>query len=548
MKFLESTVGKLSIVIILIGVALTAGWYLAQLDTGASEELTRESALQHSVKHLDPKYQCPMHPDIVKDKEGSCPICGMDLELLKQQDNSSSPREKRILYWVAPMDANYRRDEPGKSPMGMDLVPVYDDGDSSDASASTVKISPAVENNLGVRTALVQTGKLWRKIDTVGYVGLDESKVSHIHLRVDGWIEKLAISVEGERVNKGQRLFDVYSPKLVNAMEEYMQALRVSNRRLVSASQEKLLSLGVSERQIKQLEKTRKIPRTISVYAPQDGIITMMMVREGMYVKPTTQVLTLADLSSVWVLAEVFESQSQWVKTGQSADVELSFIPGRTWEGVVDYVYPSLDPQNRTLRVRLRFDNPEELLKPNMYASVSIFGGALDNVLSVPREALIRSGNTERLIIARGDGRYQQRVVVAGIESGEWVEIRSGVSAGDMIVTSAHFLIDSEASMKASLLRMSESQVSVTETSEVTDKATASGVGTITNIMPEHAMITLRHDAIEDLGWPQMTMDFTTREGVSLAGLRNGDSVAFDLMKVSDEYLISAIRKQGENE
>lgn len=417
-----------------------------------AEVSSTETAVEHSIKHLDEKYQCPMHPDIVKDEEGSCPICGMNLELIKTGTEKQT-RQKKILYWVAPMDPEYRRDEPGKSPMGMDLVPVYEE---SGANQGDVIISPTVENNLGVRSTIVTTGKLWRKIDTVGYVGADESRVSHIHLRVDGWIENLAVSVEGERVVKGQRLFDIYSPKLVNAMEEYVQALRSQNSRLKSASREKMQSLGISLKQIKQLDKNRKIPQTTSIYAPQDGIVSMMMVREGMYIKPSNQVMTLADLSSVWVLAEVFEGQSEWVKTGQSADVSLSFIPGRTWEGIVDYVYPSLDAKNRTLKVRLRFDNPDELLKPNMYANVTIYGGAKLDVLSVPREALIRSGNHERLIIASGEGRYEQRRVVAGMESGDWIEIRSGIKAGEKVVTSAQFLIDSEASMKASLQRMSE--------------------------------------------------------------------------------------------
>jgi len=448
--------GGLSVIIV---AALSIGWYAGQTST----PVTKENSIEHSIKHMDSKYQCPMHPNIVKDQEGNCPICGMSLVPL-EKDQATPKKEKKLLYWVAPMDPNYRRDEPGKSPMGMDLVAVYDEGNSaSDESGSSVKISAAVENNMGVRTANVEVGNLWRKIDTVGYIGLDESRVSHIHLRVDGWIEKLAVNVEGERVKKGQRLFNVYSPKLVNAMEEYVQALGSSNRRLITASKEKLVSLGVSRKQIEQLRKNKKVPQTISVYAPQDGIVSMMMVREGMYVKPSTQVMSLADLSSVWVLAEVFESQIEWVKLGQSADVELSFIPGKTWKGIVDYVYPSLDAKTRTLKVRLRFDNPDELLKPNMYADVSIYGGAKQSVLSVPREALIRSAGTERLIMSMGNGRYTQREVVAGIESGDWVEVISGIKAGEKVVTSAQFLIDSEASMKASFSRMENSPTKTEE-------------------------------------------------------------------------------------
>jgi len=464
------------------------------------------------------------------------------------QEQVLPQKEKKLLYWVAPMDPNYRRDEPGKSPMGMDLVAVYDDGEAaaSDESGPSVKISAAVENNMGVRTATVESGKLWRKIDTVGYVDLDESKVSHIHLRVDGWIEKLAVSVEGERVKKGQRLFDIYSPTLVNAMEEYVQALRSNNSRLQNASRGKLTSLGVSQQQITKLDKTKTIPQTTSVYASQNGIVSMMKIREGMYVKPSTQVMSLADLSSVWVLAEVFESQSEWVKLDQPADVSLSFIPGRKWEGVVDYVYPNLDEKNRTLRVRLRLDNPDELLKPNMYANVSIYGGAKKNVLSVPREALIRSGGNERLIIAKGEGRYAQRKVIAGMESGEWIEILEGIEMGEKVVVSAQFLIDSEAGMKASFTRMSDTSTDEPKPdNSITEPGVITGKGIVDSLMIDHGMITLQHEAIESLGWPAMTMDFITDEGTSLQGLATGDAVMFELVKKSDKYLISAIHKQG---
>jgi len=527
-----------------IAISLGIGWYAGQ----SSAPMSNESAVEHSVKHQDSKYQCPMHPNIVKGQEGSCPICGMTL-IPVEQDKPVAKKEKTLLYWVAPMDPNYRRDKPGKSPMGMDLTPVYSDGDDggdSDEKGPVVKISPAVENNLGVRTANVESGKLWRKIDTVGYVDLDESKVSHIHLRVDGWIEKLAVDTEGDRVKKGQRLFDLYSPKLVNAMEEFLQAIRSNNSRLMTASKEKLISLGISNKQIKKLEKTRKVSQTISVYAPQDGIVTMLMAREGMYVKPANEVLTLADLSSVWVMAEVFESQSAWVELGQPADVELSYIPGRTWEGKVDYVYPSLDAKNRTLKVRLRFDNPDEILKPNMYANVSIYGGAKEDVLSVPREALVRSGGTERLIIAKGKGRFAQRIVVAGMESGDFVEIKSGVSAGEKVVTSAQFLIDSEAGMKASLARMTDPEPAMSDEEMASMSGSAKGRGVINSLMVDHGMITLEHDAIESLGWPEMTMDFITQEGVSLKGLAVGDKVEFELQKSDDKFLISAISKQGE--
>lgn len=367
-------------------------------------------------------------------------------------------QEKEILYWVAPMDPNYRREQPGKSPMGMDLIPYYS---TSDASDNSVRISPAVVQNLGVRTSKAELTRLWRGIDTVGYVDYDESKVSHIHLRTEGWIERLAVQSEGERVKKGDFLFDVYSPKLVNAQEELVTALATGNKGLISATKERLSALGISSSQIRALEKNKKVKQRISIYAPQDGVVSVLPVREGMFVKPSQKVMTLGDLSSVWLLAEVFERQSQWVEVGQDAEVKLSYIPGKSWNGKVEYIYPSLDPKTRTLKVRLRFDNPGERLKPNMYANVKIFGGAKKNTIVIPLEGLIRSGREERVILALGDGRFEAREVRAGIESGNYVEILEGVEQGEEIVISGQFLIDSEASMRASLNRMTEPEMSM---------------------------------------------------------------------------------------
>ena len=364
---------------------------------------------------------------------------------------AADKQAKTILYWVAPMDPNYRRDKPGKSPMGMDLVPVYAD---EAGGGNTVVIDPDVVENLGVRTARVERGRLRRIIDTVGYVDYDESKQSHIHLRTEGWIERLYFKSEGEQVRKGERLFDLYSPELVNAQQEYLQALKTGNEDLVQASQERLTALGVSGDQVRQIRRTRHARQIISFYAPQDGVIATLPVSEGMYVKPETRVMSLADLSSVWLLAEVFERQADWVEVGQDADVVLPYQPGTQLEGRVEYIYPGLDPKTRTLKVRLRFPNPDETLKPNMYANVKIYGGPRQDVIVIPLEALIRTGREERVVIDLGEGRFASRSVTAGIESGDWVEILSGIEPGDRVVTSGQFLIDSEASLKASLQRM----------------------------------------------------------------------------------------------
>jgi Cu(I)/Ag(I) efflux system membrane fusion protein len=382
--------------------------------------------------------------------------CLLAMLLTPLTTSSAEDKEQEILYWVAPMDANYRRDKAGKSPMGMELVPVYADEAGMDGSG--IRIAPEVVQNLGVRTALAERSSLWRAIDTVGYVDFDESKVSHIHLRTEGWIENLSVESEGERVTKGQRLFNLYSPELVNAQEEFVQALNAGNKGLIRASRSRLDALGIPASQVGKLEKERKSSQTIPVYAPQDGVVSTLQVREGMFIKPSTRIMSLADLSSVWLLAEIFERQTNWVETGQLTEVSLPYLPGRTWEGRVEYIYPSLDPKTRTLKVRLRFDNPGEVLKPNMYANVKIFGGPQHDAIVIPVEALIRTGREERVVIALGDGRFESRTVMAGIESGDWVAIIEGVQPGDRVVTSGQFLIDSEASLKASTQRMSPAE------------------------------------------------------------------------------------------
>jgi Cu(I)/Ag(I) efflux system membrane fusion protein len=365
---------------------------------------------------------------------------------------SGDSGEREILYWVAPMDANYRRDEPGKSPMGMDLVPVY--ADEVDSQPGTVKIDPTVVNNLGVRTTQAERSALPRHIDTVGYVQFDEDTLHHVHTRVDGWIEKLATKATGDPVEKGQLLFELYSPTLVNAQQEFQAALRSNNSVLHQASRERLTALGVTQGEIARLEKERTVRQRVRVYAEADGVVAHLAVREGIFVTPANEVMSIAELDKVWVLAEVFEREAAWVRPGQMAMVELDYLPGKMWHGTVDYVYPELDPKTRTLTVRIRFDNEDEMLRPNMFARVTIHGEDTGPVVHVPREAVIRGGTIDRVVVALGEGRYRSRPVTLGIESHDRVAIRSGLEAGESIVVSGQFLIDSESNIEAALARM----------------------------------------------------------------------------------------------
>ncbi len=364
--------------------------------------------------------------------------------------------EREILYWVAPMDPNFRRDEPGKSPMGMDLVPVY--ADEAGSQVGTIQIEPTLVNNLGVRTAVAERSSLARRIDTVGYIGYDEDTLQHVHTRVDGWIEKLATTASGDPIRKGQLLFELYSPTLVNAQQEYLAALNSNNEGLRNASRDRLLALGVTSNGIERLERERKASQRVRVVAETDGVIAHLGVREGMFVTPATEVMSIAQLDKVWVVAEVFERQAAWVEPGQFATVELDFLPGMTLEGAVDYVNPELDPKTRTLKVRLRFDNEGARLLPNMFARVSIAGTPVNSIVHVPREAVVRSGTSNRVVVDHGDGKFESRTVLVGIESGDRVAIRRGLNEGERVVVSAQFLIDSESNVGSALGRLENVQ------------------------------------------------------------------------------------------
>ncbi len=454
--------------------------------------------------------------------------------------------DQEVLYWVAPMDPNYKRDRPGKSPMGMDLIPVYKN--EQQGAGSEVVIAPEVVQNLGVRTAVAERSMLWRRVNTVGFVGYDESKLSHIHLRTQGWIENLTVQSEGDRVQKGQLLFKLYSPELVNAQEEYLQALSLGNKTLVNASKQRLFALGIPSSEIKRLNKERTAQQTISYYAPQDGVVSLLKAREGMFVKPENQVATLADLSTVWVMAEVFERQSSWVEVGQPAEVRFSYLPGKKFEGRVEYIYPDLDQMTRALTVRLKFDNPGEALKPNMFGDVYIFAGAKKNIIVVPRESVIRTGTSERVILAKDGGRFEPREVVTGIESGDWIEIQSGLDEGEDVVISGQFLIDSEASTKASFTRMTSqsNEQEMVDSKAMSEEILAEGV--VEEVFKAEKKLRITHGPIEKLGWPQMKMDFQISKDyyVDKFNLKPGERITFTLIKVGDHYEISSINKMDQ--
>ncbi|WP_144391886.1 efflux RND transporter periplasmic adaptor subunit [Pleionea sediminis] len=431
-------------------------------------------------------------------------------------------KEEQPLYWVAPMDPNYRRDKPGKSPMGMDLVPVYEESSGSDNTAGTIYISPEVVNNIGVRTASVQREMLHSVVNTVGYVNYDEDRLIHIHPRVEGWIEILNVKAEGDPVSKGQALYQLYSPELVNAQEELLLALGRNNQVLIKAAEARMKALQISEQFVSKLKSSRQVEQNITFYSPQNGVIDNLNIREGFYVKPGTTLMSIGDLSSVWVQAEVFERQAAHVNLGDRVTMSLDYNPGRKWTGEVDYIYPALNEQTRTVKLRLRFENKDRVLKPNMFAQITIESRLDDEVIMVPREAVIRTGRRDRVVLALGDGKFKSLEIKLGRQSEQGYEVLSGLKEGDKVVTSAQFLIDSESSKTSDFKRMSVRE-SVPE--KVWVEATIKQINLDSNIIVAY------HQPIPEWDWPSMTMEFMIDESVDITPLNSGLTLHLELKK-----------------
>jgi Cu(I)/Ag(I) efflux system membrane fusion protein len=476
-------------------------------------------------------------------------------QLISQKMNMPVPASAGPIYWVAPMDPNFRRDVPGKSPMGMDLVPVFADS-TKDTDLGVVRISPNVVNNLGVRTAKVKLDILQETIKTVGYVQYNENNLLHVHPRVEGWIEKLYIKAAGEQVNKGEPLYALYSPELVNAQEEYLLAKRRNNQELTLAAESRLLALQMPKETLRRLKSSQVVHQTIVFNAPQSGVIDNLAIREGFYVKPGTNLMSIGALDDVWIEAEVFERQAAQVKVGQLVTMTLGFVPGKTWQGQVDYVYPTLDAQTRTLKVRLRFDNVDMLLKPNMFAHVIIHTASGEQTLIVPKEAVIRTGTQNRVVLVMGQGQYKSVAVILGQVTNKSAQILGGVKEGEQIVVSAQFLLDSESSIHSDFMRMSaitaedhqhhqenqddiahhENHENQENYESQFDSANVEGV--INQINGQTRVANISRGPIEKWERGPATLDFVFSERVFLNELQQGDKIRFTFEIKNGDFLI----------
>ena len=364
------------------------------------------------------------------------------------------------------MDPTYIRDKPGKSPMGMDLVPVYEDEVSS---GSTLTIDPATVQNMGIKTVQVKRQDLHRDLRTVGLIGYDETRQYSINSKVQGWVEHLYVDQTGQFVKKGQPLIDLYSPDLVAAQQEYL--LAVNNNRtlakspfspiaegaqqLLDASRTRLKYWDISDRQIAELEKSGKVRKTMTLYAPYNGIVTVKMVTEGMNIKAGAELFKFSDISKIWINADIYEYEIPWVKVGQQATVKFPYADMADLTGKVTYIYPYVEAKTRTVKVRLEFANPGYQLKPDQYVDVHIATQPVKNALVIPRDAVLFSGEKRTVFVASGGGKFEPRQVKTGVEGDQGlVQVKQGLLDGEQVVTSAEFMLDSESQLQEAIQKM----------------------------------------------------------------------------------------------
>ena len=353
------------------------------------------------------QYHCPMHPNYTSDRPGDCPICGMKLVKSEGQTSTHS------------------------------------------MPAGAVSITPEMQQAIGVKTDTVARRMMTKKIRAVGKVVYDERRIASMNTKVGGWIDKLYVDYNGKPVAKGEPLFSIYSPDLVSAQEEYLAAAKTGGE-LASSAKDRLKLWDISEQQIQDIERTGKPVRVLTISAPMDGFIVEKNILAGKYVQPGEELYKIASISTVWVEASIYEYELPFVKVGQKAQVALTYNPDEPFPGRVSYIYPYLDPQTRTATVRIELSNSKRRLLPEMYANVMLTKD-LGEKLTVPEDAIMDTGERQVAFIAHPDGYFVPKEVKVGARSGGYYEVVSGLEPGDVVVTSANFLIDAESRLKSAL-------------------------------------------------------------------------------------------------
>src|ERR1700676_5686488 len=379
----------------------------------------------------------------------------------KQVTDSRTPS-----YWYDPMHPTQHFDKSGKSPfMDMQLVPKYADQASTNDGAprAGIAIDSRVVQNLGLRLATVEQRSFARVVDTVGLLAVDEHRIEAIQVRAPGWVERLDVRAVGDAVRRGQLLAGVYSPDLLATQQELLIALGSNDPRLIEATRRRLVLFGLSEVQIARIEKAQRVERRVDYYAPFDGYVMDLGVRQGDAVQPGTTLFKLADLTSVWITAEVPETQAAWLKPRDPAEIEVPARPGERFAGRVDYLYPELAQATRTLKVRVVVKNPSKHLQPGMFAAAHFHGAAQQQVLTVPSEAVIKTGTRSVIIVADDVTHFRPVLVRVGAEQGGRSEILEGLDLGQSVVASGQFLIDAEANLRGAFDNLAGSNETRTE-------------------------------------------------------------------------------------
>jgi len=462
---------------------------------------------------------------------------------------SSKTADNEPIYWVAPMDPNFKRDKAGKSPMGMDLVPVYANNSSQDP-VGTVTIDPTTVQNLGVKTTLVSYMSPFVDIRAFGQVEYAQDLMVHIHARVEGWVETLHVRSLGEFIEKDAPLYELYSPELVNAQEELLIAFKQGNASLIKAAQSRLEALNVPDLLINNIKRNHKVQRTVTFTAPQSGFINNLQIQEGFFVTPSKTMLSIAPLDKVWVVANLFAQQASLVEVGQTAFIKSDFVAGNTLadtlKSQIDYIYPSLNPKTKTLQVRFSVPNTKLSLKPDMYVDVLINtqkSSSKAQVLAVPAQAVIRTGTHDRIVIALGEGKFKSVEVSIGRLIGNHYEITEGLYENDRIVTSAQFLLDSESSITSDFNRMNDFKEDTTlNTTDSHNNISAWTSATVNKVINNERIINLTHGSLDAFNMMGMTMDFMVATKLDISQFKAGQKVHVEIVKTTlGKYQIKTV-------
>lgn len=473
--------------------------------------------------------------------------------------------ERKILYYRNPMGLPDTSPIPKRDPMGMDYLPVYD-GDESPSDLNIVAISTEKVQKLGVRSEAAILRELIRTVRAVATVQIDERKQYTVATKFEGWIHRLYVNTTGQSVKKGDALMDIYSPELITAQQEYLIAVRglqsvadsnpdvrAAMERLIAGALQKLRNWDIAEAELRHLQQTGEVQQHMTLRAKVEGVVLEKQAVMGQRFMPGEMLYQIADLSSVWMLADVFEQDLGLIHPGQLATVRIGAYPDKIFNGEVAFIYPAVTPETRTAIVRIILANPDGLLKPAMYAHVEFASiHSKDKVLTVPDSAILDTGTRRVVLIDLGAGRFEPRTVKLGMHADGYTEVLGGLRSGEAVVVKANFLIDAESNFKSALNSFGHTTYyPVSEAQEVTSSSTAlspaqvryRGEGKIEAIDFAHATATLAHGPIESLKWPAMTMDFRVQEAALLQSFKPGQKVVFEIAEEpAGEFVIVRIQ------